>query len=118
MFLRIHMNLQGHILKVKATLFLANPDEAAAVKQVRLNQADKTKLTRDQLAADAIEDVNRQVDIDNMSFARKSMIRCGLALGIDGTWNVQQLFPHLQEIVAKYEQHFHSLEVPPPPMAP
>ncbi len=71
-----------------------------------------------QLAADAIEDVNRQVDIDNMSFARKSMIRCGLALGIDGTWNVQQLFPHLQEIVAKYEQHFHSLEVPPPPMAP
>jgi hypothetical protein len=41
------MNLQGHILKVKATLLLANPDEAAAVKQVRLNQADKTKLTRD-----------------------------------------------------------------------
>lgn len=71
-----------------------------------------------QLAADAIEDVNRQVDIDNMSFARKSMIRCGLALGINGTWDVQQLFPHLQEIVAKYEQHFRSLEVPPLPMAP
>lgn len=71
-----------------------------------------------QLAADAIEDVNREVDIDNMSFARKSMIRCGLALGIDGTWNVQQLFPHLQEIFAKYEQHFRGLEVPPLPMAP
>lgn len=54
MFLRIHMNLQGHILKVKATLLLANPDEAAAVKQVRLNQADKTKLTRDHSSTQSV----------------------------------------------------------------
>ena len=41
-----------------------------------------------QLAANSIEDVNRQIDIDNMLYARKSLIRCGLALGADGTWSV------------------------------
>jgi hypothetical protein len=41
-----------------------------------------------QLAANSIEDVNRQVDINNMSYARKSMIRCGLALEAEGTWSV------------------------------
>jgi hypothetical protein len=54
------------------------------------------------LVADSIEDVNRQVHIDNMSYARKSMIRCGLALGTYGTWSVNHLFPQLQQIVAKY----------------
>ena len=38
-----------------------------------------------QLGVDAIEDVNRLVDFDNMSYARKTMIRCGLALGIAST---------------------------------
>jgi hypothetical protein len=38
---------QGHFLKLKATLFLASADEIAAVQESRLNQADKTKLTRD-----------------------------------------------------------------------
>jgi hypothetical protein len=65
-----------------------------------------------QLAADSIEDINRQVDIDNMSYARKSMIRCGLALGAEGTWSVNQLFPQLQQIVAKHQQYFEGLEVP------
>jgi hypothetical protein len=41
-----------------------------------------------QLTADSIEDVNMQVDINNMSYARKSMIRCGLALEAEGTWSV------------------------------
>ncbi|CAM6027580.1 unnamed protein product [Sphagnum balticum] len=39
--------LKGHFLKLKATLFLASADEIAAVQESRLNQADKTKLTRD-----------------------------------------------------------------------
>jgi hypothetical protein len=56
--------------------------------------------------------LNRQVDIDNMSYARRSMIRCGLALGRDGTWNVNKLFPQLQQIVAKHQQYFEGLEVP------
>jgi hypothetical protein len=64
------------------------------------------------LAADSIEDVNRRVDIDNMSYAIKSIIRCGLALGADGTWSVNKLFPQLQQIVAKHQQYFEGLEVP------
>ena len=48
-----------------------------------------------QLAIDSVEDVNREVDCDNMSYARKAMIRSGMALGVDGIWIVHQLFPHL-----------------------
>jgi hypothetical protein len=40
-------DVQGHIMKLKATLFLATPDELAAVQKAKLNQADKTKLTWD-----------------------------------------------------------------------
>jgi hypothetical protein len=65
-----------------------------------------------QLATDSIEDVNRQVDIDNMSYARESMIKCGLALGADSTWNINQLFSQLQQIVVKHQQYFEGLEVP------
>ena len=65
-----------------------------------------------QLAADAIQDVNQLIDSDNLSYARKSMIRCGLALGIDGTWSVNQLFLHLQEIIEKHFSYFQGLEVP------
>ena len=64
-----------------------------------------------QLVVDAIQVVNRLVDSDNLSYARKSMIRCGLALGIDGTWSVNQLFPHLQEIIGKHFPYFQGLEV-------
>jgi hypothetical protein len=60
-----------------------------------------------QLAADSVEDVNQQVDYDNISYSRKAMIRCGMVLALDGTWSVAQLFPHLQEIVAKHLQYFH-----------
>ena len=64
-----------------------------------------------QLAADAIQDVNQLVDSDNLSYAKKSMIRCGLTLRIDGTWSVNQLFPHLQEIIEKHFPYFQGLEV-------
>ena len=40
------------------------------------------------------------------------MIKCGLALGIDGTWSINQLFSHLQEIIEKYFPYFQGLEVP------
>ena len=59
-----------------------------------------------QLAAHSVEDVNREVDCDNISYARKAMICCGLALKLDGFWSVGQLFPHLQEIIAKNLQYF------------
>lgn len=59
-----------------------------------------------ELAADAVKAVNLQKDKNGMSYARKAMIRCGLSLGIDGTWSVTQLYPHLQEIVKKHRSHF------------
>jgi hypothetical protein len=55
-----------------------------------------------QLATDSGEDVYQQVDSDNISYSMKAMIRCGMALALDGTWSMAQLFPHLQEIVAKH----------------
>jgi hypothetical protein len=33
-----------------------------------------------QLAADSVEDVNKEIDYNNMSYAMKAMIRCGMAL--------------------------------------
>ena len=65
-----------------------------------------------QLATNSVENVNRDVDCDNISYARKAMICCGLALGLDGSWSVGQLFPHLQEIIAKHLQYFQGEEVP------
>jgi hypothetical protein len=64
------------------------------------------------LAADSVEDVNQQVDSDNVSYSRKAMIHCGMALALDGTWSVAQLFPHLQEIVTKHLQYFQGQDIP------
>ena len=65
-----------------------------------------------QLAADSIEDVNREVDCDNISYAQKAIIRSNMALDLDGTWSVHQLFPHLQELIAKHEPIFHGHHIP------
>ena len=64
-----------------------------------------------QLAVDSVEDVNREVDCDNMSYTRKAMVRSDMALGVDGIWTVRQLFLHLQELIAKYEPYFHGQNV-------
>ena len=61
-----------------------------------------------QLVANSVQDVNQQLDCDNTMYARKTMIRSGLALNVDGTWNVHQLFPHLQKLVAKHPSHYGS----------
>lgn len=39
--------LKGHLLKLKATLMLATPDDVAAVQRIRLQSAEKSKMTRD-----------------------------------------------------------------------
>ena len=59
-----------------------------------------------QLAAESVRDVNNQTDADGISYARKAMIRCGLALNINGIWETKQLFPHLQNIISKYSRNF------------
>lgn len=63
------------------------------------------------LAADSVRAVNEQRDENGMTYARKAMIRCGLALDTDGIWRVEQLFPHLQTIVNKYRANFDGDEV-------
>ena len=55
-----------------------------------------------QLVANTIEDVNILIDFANMCYTRKIMIRCGLALTINSFWTTNELFPHLQEIIAKH----------------
>ena len=49
--------------------------------------------------------VSNMRDKDGLSYARKPMIRCGLALDVNGTWRVEQVFPHLEEIIRKYTNH-------------
>ncbi|KAK4377723.1 hypothetical protein RND71_004019 [Anisodus tanguticus] len=39
--------LQGHLLKLKGTLMLATPDDIAAIQRLRLQSAEKSKMTRD-----------------------------------------------------------------------
>jgi hypothetical protein len=63
------------------------------------------------LAADSIENINQEVDCDNISYSRKAMIRCSMALVLDGTWSVAQLFPHFQEIVVKHDQYFQGQDI-------
>lgn len=38
---------KGHLLKLKATLMLATPDDVAVVQRMRLQSAEKSKMTRD-----------------------------------------------------------------------
>ena len=57
------------------------------------------------LAAAAVSDVSAMRDKDGIRFARKAMIRTGLALNINGQWEGRQLFPKLQEIVNKYRTY-------------
>uniref|UniRef100_A0A0D6QZZ8 ER membrane protein complex subunit 1 n=1 Tax=Araucaria cunninghamii TaxID=56994 RepID=A0A0D6QZZ8_ARACU len=39
--------LKGHLLKLKATLMLASAEDIAVIQEMRLNNAEKTKMTRD-----------------------------------------------------------------------
>ncbi|KAI2506922.1 hypothetical protein MHU86_7514 [Fragilaria crotonensis] len=67
-----------------------------------------------QLAADSVRDVNMQRDVNGLTYARKAMIRCGLALDVTGLWHIQQLSPQLQAIIATHRNHFDGEAVPPP----
>lgn len=63
------------------------------------------------LAADVIREVENERDKDGVSFTRKAMIGCGMALNFNGLWEVRQLFPHLQNIVSKYPENFNGQPV-------
>lgn len=61
------------------------------------------------LADDTIRDVNLARDADGIIYVRKAMIRCGMSLNLNGRWDVEQLFPRLQEIVNMYGDDFHRI---------
>jgi hypothetical protein len=67
-----------------------------------------------QLAADSVRDVNLQRDANGITYARKAMIRCGMALNVTGQWHIQQLTPQLQAIIANHHNHFDGEVVPEP----
>ena len=52
-----------------------------------------------ELAVQAVKKVNAERDRNGLTFARKAMIRCGLARDVTGEWRVQQLKPELQEVI-------------------
>jgi hypothetical protein len=59
------------------------------------------------LVAAAVRDVNEELDVYGITYARKSMMRCGLSSNQDGVWKYEQLFLELQEIIVQYPNHFH-----------
>ncbi len=61
-----------------------------------------------ELAAASVRDVNHErTKTSGLTFARKAMVRCGLACGRDGEWSTNQLSYELQEIIAKWPSHFN-----------
>ena len=58
------------------------------------------------LAAAVLRQVENERDEDGVSLVRKAMIGSGMALNLNGQWEVRQLFPHLQAIVSKYNENF------------
>lgn len=63
-----------------------------------------------ELDANNVRDVKRERDRAGLTYARKAMIRCGMAKQSNGLWEIQQLFPHLQNIVRTYRANFDGLD--------
>ena len=62
------------------------------------------------LAADCARAVNSRRDETGMTFARKAMTRCGLGVDENGRWSIDQLYPHLKEIILRYRENFEGQE--------
>lgn len=58
------------------------------------------------LAAVCCREVSEMQDENGINIVRKAMIRCGLSKNINGLWEIEQLSPKLQAIVAKYCDNF------------
>ena len=61
--------------------------------------------------------INNQRDSNGLTYARKSMIMCGMAKDVDGVWKIDQLKPELISICLKYKNYFDGEEVLPPCVA-
>lgn len=58
------------------------------------------------LAVKCCRRVNDMKDEDGVSLVRKGMIRCGLGQNLNGVWEQEQLFPHLQAIIKRFPDEF------------
>lgn len=63
------------------------------------------------LAADIVGNVNAVRAADGVKYARKVMIRTGLAFSINGQGEESRLFRKIHEIVRKYRNHFDGAPV-------
>lgn len=63
------------------------------------------------LAASDIRGVGNEKDKDDSSYVWKAVIGSGMALNINGLWEVWKLFPHLQAVLKKYLENFQGTPV-------
>ena len=63
------------------------------------------------MAADCVRAVNSQRDHDGLNYARKALIKTGMALNLNGQWEERQLFPKLQNIIRTHRSYFEGKEV-------
>ena len=54
----------------------------------------------------AVQDVKNHRDADDITYAGKAMIRCGMSLNFNGRWEVEQLTPAFRRIVYEQKAHF------------
>lgn len=59
------------------------------------------------MAADVVRTVGQQRDKDGILYTRKALVRCGMALNLNGLWEERQLSPELQNIVKKFPENFN-----------
>lgn len=58
------------------------------------------------LAAKALHKARSRRDSNGLTYARKSMIICGLSLDTDGVWRESQLRPELQDMISRNRELF------------
>jgi len=73
--------------------------------------ANPSKLFVLRSVANFIRDFNAMGDKDGLLYSIKSMIRRRIERNLNRMREVQQLFPHLQAIVRKYQENFNGESV-------
>ena len=63
------------------------------------------------LAVTAVRAVNGMRDSCGLTYYRKSMIRCDMALDISGRWHESQSTPELEQIIGKFCIHYDGTPV-------
>ena len=62
------------------------------------------------LEVKVVSEVNSTIYHDRMPLVRKAMIRCCLALNINGCWEITQLLQHLQDMIQRFLQNLKKVQ--------